>query len=90
VPGFELRFSATELFRQSRGFQVSATGCDLPQQPCCNGIEVAQFIGLQSVGENGKQQVAGQMRRRLLPEQALPARPQAMEIEIAHMRDLVV
>ena len=27
--------------------------------------------------------MAGQMRRRLLPEHALPARPQAMEIEIA-------
>jgi hypothetical protein len=30
------------------------------------------------------------MLRRLLAEQALPARPQAMEIEIAQMRDLVV
>jgi hypothetical protein len=29
------------------------------------------------------------MRRRLLPEHALPARPQAMEIEIAQVRDLV-
>jgi hypothetical protein len=30
------------------------------------------------------------MSRRLLPEHALPARPQAMQIEIAQMRDLVV
>ena len=51
---------------------------------------IAQFTGLEPVGENGKQQMAGQMRRRLLPEHALPARPQAMEIEIAQMRDLVV
>jgi hypothetical protein len=32
--------------------------------------------------------MAGQMRRRLSPENALPARPQATEIEIAHLRDL--
>jgi hypothetical protein len=62
----------------------------LPQQSSCNGTEISQLIGLQPVGENGKQQMAGQMRRRLLPEHALPARPQAMEIEIAQMRDLVV
>jgi len=30
------------------------------------------------------------MRGRLLPEHALPARPQATEIEIAQMRDLVI
>jgi hypothetical protein len=34
--------------------------------------------------------MARQMRRRLSPEGVLPARPQAMEIEIAQMRDLVV
>jgi hypothetical protein len=34
--------------------------------------------------------MAGQMRKRLSPEGALPARQQAMEIEIAQMRDLVV
>jgi transposase len=45
-----------------------------------------KIAGLEPVGENGKQQMAVQMRRRLLPEDALPARLQAMEIEIAQMR----
>jgi hypothetical protein len=38
---------------------------------------------LEPVGENGKQEMTGQMMRRLLLEHALPARPQVMEIEIA-------
>jgi hypothetical protein len=62
----------------------------LLQQSSCNGIEITEFIGLQSVGENGKQQMTGQMRRWLSPKHAFPARPQAMEIETAQMRDLVV
>jgi hypothetical protein len=53
------------------------------------GSDFSVHTGLEPVGENGKQQMAGQMRRRLLPEHTLPARPQAMEIEIAQMRDLV-
>jgi hypothetical protein len=62
----------------------------LPQQPSGGGIKISQLIDLQPIGENGKQQMARQMSRRLLPEHALPARPQTMEIEIAQMRDLVV
>jgi hypothetical protein len=69
---------------------LTPAGCDLPQQPSGGGIKIAQLVGLQPVCENGKQQMTGQMTRRLSPEPALPARPQAMEIEIAQMRDLVV
>ena len=38
-------------------------------------IEIAKTIGLDSIGDDRKQQVPGQMRRRRPPKYALPARP---------------
>ena len=90
ISGFELSPSATERVHPARGPGVPSPVAICLQQPSGGGIEVSQLIGLEPVGENRKQQMAGQMRRRLSPEGALPARPQAMEIEIAQMRDLVV
>jgi hypothetical protein len=68
---------------------LTPAGCDLPQQPSGGGVEISQLSSLEPVGENGKQEMTRQMMRRLLPEHALPARPQDMEIEIAQVRDLV-
>src|SRR4249920_3349257 len=38
------------------------------EQPSTVGIEVTEPVGLQPVGQNTKQQVAGEMRRRPPPE----------------------
>ena len=52
-------------------------------------IEIAKTIGLDSEGQDGKQQMPRQVRRRRPLENALPPGAQPPEIEIAQMRDLV-
>src|SRR5271157_521362 len=54
------------------------------------GIEVAEPVGLQPVGQNTKQQVAGKMRRCPPPKHCVPSGAQAPGIETAQMRDLVL
>ena len=57
---------------------------DLPDRR----VEIAEPVGLQPVGENTEQQMPRHMRRRLPPEQPLPASAQTLEIETAQVRDL--
>jgi len=50
-------------------------------------IKVAKTIGLDLEGQDGKQQMPRQVRRRRPQENALPAGAQPLEIEIAQLRD---
>ena len=52
-------------------------------------IEVAEAVSLEPIGNDRKQQMPGQMRRRRPSKCALPPSPQSPEIETAQMRDLV-
>ena len=52
-------------------------------------IEIATTINLDSKGQDRKQQMSWQVRRRRSLENALPPGAQTLEIEIAQMRDLV-
>ena len=52
-------------------------------------VEIAKTIGLDSKGQDRKQQMPRQVRRRRSLENALPPGAQPLEIEIAQMRDLV-
>src|SRR5262249_2320080 len=53
-------------------------------------IEVAQLIGLQPIGKNAKQQMAGQVRGRSPTEYVLPTAPKRIEIEVTQARYLDV
>ena len=53
-------------------------------------IQVAQPIGLKPVGQNAKQQMAGQVRGSPPPEHSMPAGPKFIDVEIAQARDLDV
>jgi hypothetical protein len=53
-------------------------------------VEIAQLFGLQAIGDHAVEQMARQMIGGLATEHRMPSRPQATEIEIAQMRDLVV
>jgi hypothetical protein len=52
-------------------------------------IKVAKTIGLDSEGQDGKQQMPRQVRRRRPLENALPPGAQRLEIEIAQLRDFI-
>jgi hypothetical protein len=51
-------------------------------------IEIAEVVGLQSVGKNAEEEVARQVRGRLPPEHGQPAGSERAEIETAKLRDL--
>jgi hypothetical protein len=53
-------------------------------------VEIAQPFGLQAIGDHAVEQMARQMVGRLAAEHRMPPCPQAGEIEIAQMRDLVL
>src|SRR5215831_11548376 len=54
------------------------------------GIQVTEPIDLQSIGEDTKQKVAGQVRGWTPPEDGMPSGSQLSDIETAQTRDLVV
>ena len=53
-------------------------------------VEIAQPFGLQAVGDHAVEQMARQVIGGLAAEHRMPSCPQATEIEIAQMRDLVL
>jgi len=53
-------------------------------------VEIAQPFGLQTIGDHAVEQMARQVIGGLAAEHRMPSCPQATEIEIAQMRDLVV
>jgi hypothetical protein len=53
------------------------------------GVEVAKAISLKPVGDDPKQQTAGEMFGRRLAKCVPPANPQPLEIEIAQLSDLL-
>jgi len=53
-------------------------------------IKIAETVGLDLIGENSKQQMAGQMRGWLSSKHTLPSRAEALEVKTAQMRDLVL
>ena len=53
-------------------------------------VEVAQPFGLQAIGDHAVEQMARQVIGGLAAEHRMPSCPQATEIEIAQMRDLVL
>jgi hypothetical protein len=63
---------------------------DPVQQTATVGIEISQTIGLQPIGQNTKQQMAGNVRRRWPPEGHMPSGSEVADIEIAQTRDLVL
>jgi hypothetical protein len=54
------------------------------------GVQVTQLIGLQPVGQDAKQQMAGQVRGRLPPEHGVPTAAKLTDAEIAQARNLGV
>jgi hypothetical protein len=54
------------------------------------GTQVTKPIGLQPIGQDTKQQVAGQVRGCAPPEHRMPSGSQFRDIETAQTRDLVV
>ena len=54
------------------------------------GIQFAEPIGLQPIGQNPKQQVAGQVRGCAPPEHCVPSGAEFPDVETAQTRDLVV
>jgi hypothetical protein len=54
------------------------------------GVQLAQLVGLQPVGQDAKQQVAGQVRGRLRPEHGVPTAAKLPDAEIAQARNLGV
>ena len=53
-------------------------------------IQIAETIGLKPIGQNTKQEMAGQVRGRPPPEHVVPTGPKVANIEIAQARDLDV
>ena len=60
------------------------------EQSLTLAIQVAQMIGLKSVRQNTKQEVAGQVRRRPSPEFVVPTGPKLADVEITQTRNLDV
>jgi hypothetical protein len=58
------------------------------EQPLAFGIKVTQPIGLQPIGQNAKQEMAGQVRGRSPPKHVLPTDLETTDVEIAQARDL--
>jgi hypothetical protein len=54
------------------------------------GVQVTQLIGLQPVGQDAKQQMAGQVRGRPPPEHGVPTAAKLTDAEIAQVRNLGV
>jgi hypothetical protein len=53
------------------------------EQPLTFGIKVTQPIGLQPIGQNAKQEMAGQVRGRSPPKHVLPPDLEITDVEIA-------
>ena len=60
------------------------------KQALALGIEVAQLLGLYPVGQDTKQQMSGQVRRRSPSEYGVPTSPKLTDVEITQARDLDV
>ena len=60
------------------------------EQALALGIQVAQLIGLKPIGQNAKQQMAGQVRGRLPPEHGVPTGSKRADVEITQARNLDV
>lgn len=58
------------------------------EQSLTLAIQVAQVIGLKSVGQNAKQKVSRQVRGRLPPEHGTPTGAKDASVEIAQVGDL--
>src|SRR5207245_3571784 len=69
---------------------VRSSRSDPVKQTSTVGIQVTEPIGLQPIGQNTKQQMAGQVSRCSSPEYRMPSGSQFSDIEIAQTRDLVV
>src|SRR5437660_9564172 len=54
------------------------------------GVQVTQLLGLQPVGQDTKQKMAGQVRGRLPPEHGVPTAAKLTDAEIAQARNLAV
>jgi hypothetical protein len=91
--------------QQSTGLQLDSGPLEVsddPVNPCRRprsdpleqtatvGIQFAEPISLQPVGQNTKQQVAGQVRGCAASEHRVPSGSQFPDIEITQTRDLVV
>jgi hypothetical protein len=53
------------------------------------GIEVTKSVGLEPVGDDPKQEIAGEMLRGRLAKGVPPTNPQRLQIEIAQLSDLI-
>ena len=60
------------------------------EQALALGVQVTQLVGLKPVGQNAKQQMAGQVRGRSPPEHGVPTSSKLTDVEIAQARNLDV
>jgi hypothetical protein len=63
---------------------------DPAQQTLAVALQFAEPVGLQPIGQDTEQQVAGQVRGRAPSEHGMPSGPQLPDIETAQARDLVI
>jgi hypothetical protein len=60
------------------------------EQTLALAVQITQHVGLQSIRQNAKQEVAGQVRVWSPPEYVMPTASKLPDVEIAHARDFVV
>jgi hypothetical protein len=69
---------------------IAGSGRHLIKEALGVPVEIAEAFGLQAIGDHAVEQMARQMIGGLAAEHRSPSCPQATEIEIAQMRDLVL
>ena len=69
---------------------IAVSRGDLVEEALGVPVEIAQPFGLQAIGDHAVEQMARQVIGGLAAEGRTPSCPQAREIEIAQMRDLVL
>ena len=60
------------------------------EQSLTLGVKITEAIGLKAVGQNTKQEMTGEVRRRSPPQDREPTSPKRTDVEIAQARNLDV
>jgi hypothetical protein len=69
---------------------IARFGGDVIEKALGIPVEIAQSFGLQAIGNDAVEQMTRQMIGGFAAEDRMPSCPQAREIEIAQVRDLVL
>src|SRR5215471_341336 len=87
------RWSKSPLVQPGQGLRNSRGRTFLPRSLLEHleglGIEVTKSVGLEPIGDDPKQERAGEMFWGRLAKCVLPTNPQRLQIEIAQLSDLI-